>query len=138
MNNRRHWFQLVLTGFLGASSWSILATQQGAALPVYRGDGSANVRGLSQGINNTIRVTGSRGAVKWESFNVEKGEIFRIEGNRQQTILNRVVGTDPSTIGGTVKSDPQFILSNPNGITVLGTGRVVAPSSVLMNTSISL
>jgi len=69
---------------------------------------------------------------------VNKGEILRIEGNSHQTILNRVVGGDPSFIGGTVQSGPKFTLSNPNGITVLGTGRIVAPSTVLTTGEIDI
>jgi filamentous hemagglutinin family protein len=137
MNNRTYWIHLALTGLLGASASSSF-TPAAKALPVYRGDGSANVRGLSDGANNRIRVTNDRGAVKWESFNIHRGETFRIEGNRNQTILNRVVGPDASSIGGVVQSDPKFILSNPNGITVLGSGRVVAPSVVLTTGSIDM
>lgn len=137
MNNKKHWIKLAASGLLSPSTWG-LSAPQGSALPIYQGAGSANVSGLREGANSSIRVTGNRGAVKWESFSVNKGEIFRIEGNSHQTILNRVVGGDQSFIGGTVQSGPKFTLSNPNGITVLGTGRTVAPSTVLTTGEINI
>ncbi|MGA0279603.1 MAG: filamentous hemagglutinin N-terminal domain-containing protein, partial [Vulcanococcus sp.] len=95
---------------LGAASW---------ALPNYQGGGSHGVSGLRSGANSGISVEAQRAFVRWQGFNVDAGETFRINGNPSQTILNLVTGADPSRIAGMVDSGARFILANPNGISVL-------------------
>ena len=137
MSDRRPFTKFLRHGLVGLWTSSLLIAPS-LALPVYQGDGSANVEGLRTGANDAIRVTGERAAVMWHSFNVVNGERFRIEGQANQVILNRVVGPDPSQIGGLIESGPRFILSNPNGISVQGTGRIVAPSMVLTTSGINV
>ena len=104
------------------------------ALPQFRGGRNAQIQGLSTGANQEIRVVGPRGLVEWESFSIDQGEQFTIRGNESQSILNLVSGPDASRIAGSVLSEVRFILANPNGISVLGGGSVVAPS-VLFSTA---
>lgn len=107
---------------LGAGSW---------ALPNYQGGGSNGVSGLTSGANSAISVEAQRAFVRWQGFNVDAGETFRINGNPSQTILNLVTGADPSRIAGMVDSGARFILANPNGISVLSGGQIIAPSVLL-------
>ena len=128
----------VLKAILGGFQVVGLIAQQAPlvyALPQYKGGRSAQVDGLISGANKEIRVTGPRALVDWYSFSLDQGEVFTIHGNDRQTILNLVSGPDASTIAGMVKSGANFILANPNGISLLGSGSVVAPS-VLFSTSV--
>ena len=104
------------------------------ALPQFRGGRNAQIQGLSTGANQEIRVVGPRALVEWESFSIDQGEQFFIRGNESQSILNLVSGPDASRIAGSVLSEVRFILANPNGISVLGSGSVVAPA-VLFSTA---
>jgi len=122
----RPWWDLAGAAAIGLSQ--LLIAEPVFALPDYRGGGTAHVEGVQSGANTGVRVTGERGMVRWHSFSVAPGEMFRVEGNHHQAILNLVNGPDASRIGGLVESGPRFLLSNPNGIEILGTGRIVAPS----------
>ena len=101
------------------------------ALPDYQNEGSHGVSGLRQGGNREISVDAQRAFVRWRRFNVDAGETFRIKGNASQTLLNLVTGGDPSRIAGMVDSRARFILANPNGISLLKGGQIVAPSVML-------
>ncbi|MFM8525087.1 MAG: filamentous hemagglutinin N-terminal domain-containing protein, partial [Cyanobacteriota bacterium] len=92
--------------------------------------------GVVPGSNASIRVTADRGLVRWQEFSVQAGERFRIEGTPNQAILNVVTGSAVSSIGGAVESGPRFLLANPNGIEVLGTGQIIAPSTWLTTGSV--
>ncbi|MEB3158691.1 MAG: filamentous hemagglutinin N-terminal domain-containing protein, partial [Synechococcus sp.] len=118
--------RLGFTALLGLSVLQVGRPVQ--ALPEYAGQGSVGVSGLVDGANREIHVNSQRAFVRWQRFNVEAGETFRIKGNASQTLLNLVTGSDPSRIAGMVDSGARFILANPNGISVLKGGQILAPS----------
>ena len=132
-----HQFRFLARSFIGSVQLIILMlphAQFAQALPQYRGGRNSQVEGLRSGSNNEIRVMGRRALVEWQSFSVDKGEKFIIRGNDSQTILNLVNGPDASQISGLIESGARFILANPNGINLLGSGSVIAPS-VLFSTA---
>lgn len=133
--SRTPWWDLASAGTITCSSLSVLSCcvqgEPGWALPVYSDGGAVHVDGVVPGVNASIRVTADRGLVRWQEFSVEAGERFRIEGSPSQAILNVVTGPEASRIAGTIESGPRFLLVNPNGIEVLATGQIVAPSTWL-------
>ena len=132
-----HQFRLLAKSLIGSVQLIILMVPQAEfaqALPQYRGGRNSQVEGLRSGSNNEIRVRGRRALVEWQSFSVDQGEKFIIRGNDRQTILNLVNGPDASRISGLIESGARFILANPNGINLLGSGSVIAPS-VLFSTA---
>ncbi|MDO8207655.1 MAG: filamentous hemagglutinin N-terminal domain-containing protein, partial [Gallionella sp.] len=69
---------------------------------------------------NTLSVTNSPGAIiNWQGFSIGASEATRfIQQNAASSILNRVIGPDPSVILGTLISNGRVFLINPSGILV--------------------
>jgi filamentous hemagglutinin family protein len=56
-------------------------------------------------------------AINWQSFNIAAGESVQfVQPNSNSVALNRVVGTDPSSILGNLSANGKVFLVNPNGI----------------------
>ena len=73
-----------------------------------------------------LNVTNSNGAIiDWNSFSIGAGETTRfIQPSASSSVLNRVVGADPSLIYGTLTSNGQVWLINPAGIMIGAGGRI--------------
>lgn len=67
---------------------------------------------------NQLTITNTPGAIiNWQSFSINAGEVTRfIQQNPQSSVLNRVVGQDPSQILGSLQSNGNVFVINPNGI----------------------
>ncbi|MFZ2727275.1 MAG: MBG domain-containing protein [Methylococcaceae bacterium] len=67
---------------------------------------------------NLTTVTNSPNAIiQWQNFSIARQETTRfIQQNSQSTVLNRVVGGDPSEILGQLISNGKVLLINPAGI----------------------
>ncbi|RYY48513.1 MAG: filamentous hemagglutinin N-terminal domain-containing protein, partial [Comamonadaceae bacterium] len=106
----------------GFSGVPALAQPSGAQAVV----GSAT---LSQQ-GNRLLVTTTNGAggyssINWQSFSVPGGtSTYFAQPTAASTSINRVVGSDPSLIYGTLGSNGRLVLVNPAGITI-GAGAVV-------------
>lgn len=81
---------------------------------------------------NALTVTNSNDTViNWNSFSLGAGESTHfIQPTASSSVLNRVLGVDPSRIYGTLSSNGRIYLVNPNGIFVGPGGRVDAASFV--------
>jgi filamentous hemagglutinin family protein len=79
---------------------------------------------ITQG--NQTTVTNSNGAViNWQSFSIGRGEITRfVQPSASSSVLNRVVGNDPSSILGQLQSNGRVFLINPAGILVGAGARI--------------
>jgi filamentous hemagglutinin family protein len=64
-----------------------------------------------------ITQTSQNAVINWQSFNVAAGESVRFDQpNAHSVALNRVLGSDPSSILGTLSANGKVFLVNPNGI----------------------
>jgi filamentous hemagglutinin family protein len=64
-----------------------------------------------------ITQTTHNAVINWQSFNVAAGESVRFDQpNSNSVALNRVLGSDPSSILGTLSANGKVFLVNPNGI----------------------
>jgi filamentous hemagglutinin family protein len=90
-------------------------------------NGSASV---SQS-GNVLTVTNTNGAIiNWGSFSIASGQTTQFnQPSASSRVLNRVLN-DPSVIHGTLSSNGQVFLVNPNGILVGPGGRVDTASFV--------
>lgn len=108
----------------------------GAAVVLPTGEsvaaGSANV--VRSG--GAMTVTNSNGAIiNWNSFSVGAGGTVQfVQSGAGSKVLNRVIGGDPSSIYGTIASNGQVFLVNPNGIMV-GPGGSIQASAIFLSTA---
>jgi filamentous hemagglutinin family protein len=70
---------------------------------------TANTLNVTAGSNNSI--------VNWNTFNIGSGYTVNMQlPGANSAILNRVIGNNPSSIFGTLKSNGRVLLINENGI----------------------
>jgi len=83
----------------------------------------------------TLTVTNSPNSIiSWGSFSIANGETTRfMQQSASSAVLNRVVGTDPSSILGSLQSNGRVFLVNPNGI-VFGVGSTVDVAGLVATT----
>lgn len=67
---------------------------------------------------NVFTVTNTPNTIiNWQSFSINQNEITRfLQQGADSKVLNRITGQDPSRILGTLQSNGQVYLINPNGI----------------------
>lgn len=88
---------------------------------------------------NLLTVTNSNGAViHWNTFSIASGETTRfIQPSSASSVLNRVLGGDPSAIYGTLSSNGHVWLVNPAGILVGPGGRIDVAGFVASTLNVS-
>lgn len=96
---------------------------------VVNGNASFNSQG------NILSVTNTPGAIiNWQAFSINPGEVTRfIQQNPHSSVLNRIVGQDPSRILGALQSNGRVFLVNPNGI-LFGQGAQVDVNGLVAST----
>ena len=84
---------------------------------------------------NTLDITASSNAIiNWQGFSVDAGETTRfIQPTATSAVLNRVTGSDPSSILGQLASNGRVFLVNPHGI-VFGEDAVVDTAGLVAST----
>lgn len=75
---------------------------------------------------SVLTVTNSNGAViNWQAFSIGSGETTRfVQPSSASSVLNRVVGPDPSALLGNLSSNGRVYLINPAGIMVGAGARI--------------
>ena len=84
---------------------------------------------------STLNVTASSNAIiNWQGFSVDSGETTRfIQPSATSAVLNRVTGSDASTVLGRLLSNGRVFLVNPHGI-VFGEDAVVDTAGLVAST----
>src|SRR5262249_13798210 len=82
---------------------------------------------------NVLTVTNTPGAViNWQGFSIGANELTKfIQQSAASSVLNRVVGVDPSLILGALQSNGRVFLINPNGV-LFGAGAKVDVAGVVV------
>jgi filamentous hemagglutinin family protein len=77
--------------------------------------GSANI--ASGAGNMTINQSSQNVAINWQSFSIGRTEAVQfVQPNSSSVALNRVLGSDGSSIMGSLSANGKVFLVNPNGI----------------------
>ena len=94
--------------------------------------GAATIGGTSG--NMTITQTTPNVAINWQSFGIKAGESVQfVQPGSSSVALNRVIGSDPSSILGSLSSNGKVFLVNPNGI-LFGQGASVNVGGLVAST----
>lgn len=119
---------------------SILSTAIALSLT---GAAQANPQGMSvaagqasaTALGSLLEIRNTPGAIlNWQQFNIGAVETTRfIQDSAASTVFNRVTGGQVSQILGTLQSNGQVFLINPNGI-LFGAGAVVDTAGFLAST----
>jgi filamentous hemagglutinin family protein len=82
-----------------------------------------------------LNITNSHNAIiNWGSFSIGVNELTRfIQPSALSAVLNRVVGSDPSAILGSLQSNGRVFLINPNGI-MFGSGAQINVAGLVAST----
>ena len=109
----------------GASAW---AQPAGGVVSA----GSATIGGTAG--NMTITQNTPNVAINWQSFGIKAGESVQfVQPGSNSVALNRVIGSDPSGIFGSLSSNGKVFLVNPNGI-LFGQGASVNVGGLVAST----
>ena len=129
MTQRSPWSLHLLAASIAAigTPAGLLANPQGAQ--VLQGTATLTEK------DKTLTVTTSNGAViNWQQFNIGVGETTRfVQPSSSSQVLNRVLGGNPSQILGSLQSNGQVFLINPNGI-AFGKGAQVDVGALVIST----
>jgi len=84
---------------------------------------------------SVLNVTNSPGSIiNWQSFSIGASETTRfIQQSAASSVLNRVIGRDPSVLLGTLQSNGRVFLINPTGI-LIGHGARIDVGSLVAST----
>jgi len=94
--------------------------------------GTATVQ--RSGSSVTVTQSTPNAAINWQAFGIAAGEAVRFSQPAASSIvLNRVVGQDPSQIMGSLSSNGQVFLLNPNGV-LFGAGAQVSVGGLVAST----
>src|SRR5215469_3844251 len=112
LTERRHPARLSALGLGALAPLAALANPTGGQVV----GGSATISTPSA--NTTVINQGSeRAAINWQQFSVGGNEYVQfVQPNSSAVVLNRVIGSNPSSIFGSIRANGQVFLINPNGI----------------------
>ena len=98
-------------------------------MDVISGKAHMEVNGATTTIKNSPNAI-----LNWQSFNINKGDLVQfIQENKNSAVFNKVVSNQISELHGTLKSNGQVFLINPNGI-IFGKDAVIDTSSFVAST----
>ena len=95
----------------------------------------AGQAGIAQtGNQTTITQNSALAIINWQSFSVGANQAVQfVQPGASSIALNRVIGADPSVIMGTLTSNGQVFLVNPNGV-LFGSGSSVSVGGLVATT----
>ena len=107
----------------------------GPAGGVIRG-GTATIS--QTGTTTTINQTSARAVIDWRTFDIAPNEsVSFVQPTATSAILNRVTGTQFSSLQGTLTANGQVYLVNPNGLLIGSGARINAGSFVASTANIA-
>lgn len=102
------------------------------------GQVAAGNAGIRYGATTVIMQTSNRAVINWKSFSINANEATQfITPGASAVTLNRVTGGNPSEIMGSLSSNGQIFLVNPNGIVFGKTAHVDVAGLVASTANIS-
>ena len=129
----RHFTPRRLVLALAGCAWLGLGHATPPALPT----GLQVVQGQATAATNggKLTITNSNGAIlNWQSFSIGAGNSVRFDQpSAASQVLNRVTGSDPSSILGSLSSNGRVWLLNPNGV-LFGQGARVDVAGLVTST----
>nr|MBW4576777.1 filamentous hemagglutinin N-terminal domain-containing protein [Aphanothece sp. CMT-3BRIN-NPC111] len=127
--------KLVVLGLISL----VLGSQRALALPTggQVASGTATI-GQPDATHMNINQTTDRAVINWQEFNIgsQEGVTF-IQPSATSATLNRVTGSTPSDIAGSINANGQIMLVNPNGILFQNTANVDVSGLVATTLNIS-
>ena len=98
-----------------------MAAAQALAEPtggqVVKGQAQINQTGASGATTTTIKQSTPQVSINWQSFNVgEKERVNFVQPDASSLAINRILGSQGSSIQGNINANGQVWLINPNGI----------------------
>ena len=105
-----------LARFAGALSafTPVLALANPSGGQVMAGSATIGTAG-SNGV--VVNQSSHRASINWQQFSIGSNEYVQFnQPNSSSVVLNRVIGSNPSSIFGEIKANGQVFLINPNGI----------------------
>ena len=113
-----------------APAWILAQTLPTAPSVV---QGSANVTRPGAGQMN-VQQNSQNVVINWQSFSIgANGRVVFNQPNAQSVALNRVTGSDPSAIFGSLSANGKVFLVNPNGV-LFGAGASVNVGGLVAST----
>ena len=118
----------ILALAMGLLAGTVAANPNGGSVVV----GNATI--AQQGRVLTVTSTTAKSAIDWQAFSIAADEITRfVQPSSDSSVLNRVVGVEPSLLLGGLESNGRVFLINPAGILVgegarIDVGSLVASS----------
>lgn len=95
--------------------------------------GSANITRPGAGQMN-VQQNSQNAVINWQSFSIgANGRVVFNQPNAQSVALNRVTGSDPSAIFGSLSANGKVFLVNPNGV-LFGAGASVNVGGLVAST----
>jgi filamentous hemagglutinin family protein len=126
-------FRPVALGLSFFACTCLLALPQGGEIS----SGQAAITTVSNTQLN-IDQASQRAVINWNSFDIGAAESVKItQLNSSSALLNRVVGTNPTSIFGTITANGQVFIINPNGVLFSSTAQVDVGALVASSLSIS-
>lgn len=102
---------------LAILAWSLLLSVQAQAAPAGGVVAAGQASIATQGALTTITQTTPNAVINWQSFGIAAGEAVHFQQPGSNSVaLNRVLGSDPSAIYGSLSANGTVFLVNPAGV----------------------
>lgn len=91
----------------------------------------------AQGNEQTVNQRSPKGIIEWQSFSINPGETLTVrQPDASAVLLNRVLGSQQSTISGAISANGKVFLVNPNGVVFTPgvTGQSISVGSIVAST----
>ncbi len=96
---------------IGLNSNVLWAMPQGAQITAGAGSVVQNNNAM------TVNQSSNKMSINWDSFSIAAHEkVNFIQPTSRSVVLNRVIGSDPSTIYGQLSANGKVFLINPSGV----------------------